>query len=117
MLRAGHDDVRWIDVEGRHLDQDHTAHGPNRFRDDVVAAGRRITDAATAGDARAACSMLSERCASFCAHRCCPYGVAEWTGQIEALADLAIPGYGDGGPWYVGRPLLVTENDERAAAL
>jgi exodeoxyribonuclease V alpha subunit len=46
-----------------------------------------------------------------CAHRRGPYGVSEWTAQIERWLTAAIPGYGAAGEWYVGRPLLVTEND------
>ncbi len=37
--------------------------------------------------------------------------MAAWTAQIERWLAAAIAEYGDGGPWYVGRPLLVTEND------
>ena len=45
-----------------------------------------------------------------CAHRRGPEGVATWTHHIEnwllaEVADFAI------GNWYVGRPLIVTEND------
>ena len=46
-----------------------------------------------------------------CAHRRGPYGVAEWTGHVERWLAAAIDGYADAGPWYVGRPLLVTAND------
>jgi len=31
--------------------------------------------------------------------------------RIEAWLAEAIPGFGEGGAWYPGRPLLVTEND------
>jgi exodeoxyribonuclease V alpha subunit len=37
--------------------------------------------------------------------------VATWTAHVEAWLTVAIDRYGDGGAWYVGRPLLVTEND------
>jgi exodeoxyribonuclease V alpha subunit len=48
-----------------------------------------------------------------CAHRRGPYGVESWMARIERwLADDGIgPNSGAGGPWYVGRPLIVTEND------
>ncbi|MDP9387360.1 MAG: ATP-binding domain-containing protein, partial [Actinomycetota bacterium] len=46
-----------------------------------------------------------------CAHRRGPYGVAAWTAQVERWLTNAVDGYGAGGQWYVGRPLLVTEND------
>ncbi len=41
-----------------------------------------------------------------CAHRRGPYGVSAWTARIEEWI-----GNEAGGDWYVGRPLLVTEND------
>ena len=107
VLRAGHDDVRWIDLDVAAGD---VVAALQPVRDAVVDAGRRITDAARAGDARGALDALRAM-RVLCAHRRGPYGVAEWTAQIESWLAAAIPGYGDGGPWYVGRPLLVTEND------
>jgi hypothetical protein len=32
--------------------------------------------------------------------------------QNERWLAAAIPGYGAGGGWYLGRPLLVTQNDQ-----
>ncbi|HEV7865545.1 MAG TPA: ATP-binding domain-containing protein, partial [Acidimicrobiia bacterium] len=46
-----------------------------------------------------------------CAHRRGPYGVATWSAQVEAWLVSAVPGFAATGAWYVGRPLLVTEND------
>ena len=80
------------------------------IRDAVVAAGRRLADAARAGDARAALDALGA-IRVLCAHRRGPYGVAGWTAQIErwlAERSTATP---PTARWYVGRPLLVTEND------
>ena len=108
-LREAGDDVRWIEI-------DVAADGADRavalrsVRDAVVAAGKRITSAAAAGDAHAALDALREM-RVLCAHRRGPYGVAEWTVQVERWLATAIAGYGEGGPWYVGRPVLVTEND------
>ncbi len=42
-----------------------------------------------------------------CAHRRGEHGVATWTAQVEAWLAAEI----GTGPWYPGRPLLVTEND------
>ena len=66
--------------------------------------------AAEHGDAPAALDALRE-VRVLCAHRRGPYGVAAWTAHVEQWLGAAIDGYADGGPWYVGRPLLVTEND------
>ena len=85
-----------------------SALGP--VRDRVVDAGRRITDAAPAGDAPAALDALRAM-RVLCAHRRGPYGVTGWTAHIERWLAEAIDGYAAGGPWYVGRPLLVTAND------
>ncbi len=71
----------------------------------AVKAARAVHDAAQAGQARRAIEALG----SFrllCAHRRGPHGVSGWTARVEAwLGHEAAIG------WYVGRPLLVTEND------
>jgi exodeoxyribonuclease V alpha subunit len=46
-----------------------------------------------------------------CAHRRGPYGVTTWTDRIERWLAAEIEAFGAEGRWYVGRPLLVTEND------
>ena len=46
-----------------------------------------------------------------CAHRRGPYGVLRWGLEVERWLAEAIPGYGEDGEWYVGRPLLITAND------
>ena len=78
--------------------------------DGAVAAGRAVFEAARSGDARRAI----ESHASFrvlCAHRRGPYGVATWSDRIERRLAAEVEGFGGEGPWYVGRPLLVTHND------
>jgi exodeoxyribonuclease V alpha subunit len=63
-----------------------------------------------AGEARAALEAL----ASFrilCAHRRGAYGASTWTARTEAWLDAELDGFAIDDPWYVGRPLLVTEND------
>jgi exodeoxyribonuclease V alpha subunit len=70
----------------------------------AVATARAVTAAAEAGDGAGAIGALG----SFrllCAHRRGPYGVSEWTAQIEDWTGAG------GAEWYVGRPLLVTAND------
>jgi exodeoxyribonuclease V alpha subunit len=70
----------------------------------AVAAGRAVTAAAQAGDATRAIEALGAF-RLLCAHRRGPHGVSGWTALIEAWLGR------DGGEWFVGRPLLVTEND------
>src|SRR3954452_467199 len=80
------------------------------LRDDVVNAGRGVHEAASAGDGDAALRALAAH-RLLCAHREGPYGVAAWGERVADWLREAVPGYGAGGTWYVGRPLLVTSND------
>src|SRR5207302_1159167 len=79
-------------------------------RNAPVSAGTAIAEAARAGDARPALEALGGF-RVLCAHRRRPYGVATWSAQVEAWLAAAVPGFAATGAWYVGRPLLVTEND------
>jgi exodeoxyribonuclease V alpha subunit len=73
-------------------------------------AGRAVLQAAHAGDGRGALAALGT-IRILCAHRRGPDGVAIWMARAEGWLAAAIPGYGTGGRWYTGRPLLVTRND------
>jgi exodeoxyribonuclease V alpha subunit len=78
--------------------------------DGAVAAARAVIEAARAGDAPRALEAL----AAFrvlCAHRRGPHGVETWMDRIERWLAAEVEGFGAEGQWYVGRPLLVTEND------
>ena len=106
-LAAGSDDVSWIasDAEAGGDADDLKA-----VRDGAVATGRAVIEAARDGDA----ARALERLGAFrvlCAHRRGPYGVATWMPRIESWLAGAVAGFAADGPWYVGRPLLVTEND------
>jgi exodeoxyribonuclease V alpha subunit len=97
-------EVTWLPVDA----DAGAALGP--VRDGAVAAARAVTAAAGDGEARQALAGLG----SFrvlCAHRGGPYGVTTWTDRIERWLAAEIEAFGAGGRWYVGRPLLVTEND------
>ena len=88
--------VTWIEDPDESLDPVRAA---------AVKAARAVHAAAEAGQAQRAIEALG----SFrllCAHRRGPHGVSGWTARVEAwLGHEAASG------WYVGRPLLVTEND------
>ncbi len=107
-LRRGHEDVRWIEVDAAEAGGDATRLAP--LRDAVIAAGRLVYAAAAAGDAAEALARVGAW-RVLCAHRRGPYGVEAWTERIERWLGEAIAGYAADGTWYVGRPVLVTEND------
>jgi exodeoxyribonuclease V alpha subunit len=107
VLRTGGGAVDWLEAD---VGDGRVPAALEPVRDGVVEAGRRVVDAARAGDARAALAGLRAM-RVLCAHRLGPYGVAAWTGHVERWLNGSIDGYSDGGAWYVGRPLLVTQND------
>ena len=71
--------------------------------------GLAVIDAARDGDAARAIRELGAF-RVLCAHRRGPHGVATWMPRIETWLAGELPGFA-AEPWYVGRPLLVTEND------
>ncbi|HYH51993.1 MAG TPA: exodeoxyribonuclease V subunit alpha [Acidimicrobiia bacterium] len=101
-----HDDVTWIPVDLSEAGGD----ALRRVRKAAVEAGAAIAAAARAGEARAALDALGGF-RMLCAHRRGAYGVATWGAQVEAWLAAEVPGFAASGAWYVGRPLLVTEND------
>jgi exodeoxyribonuclease V alpha subunit len=103
-LAESPDEVTWLPVDAD------TQHALAPVHDGAVAAARAVIEAAREGDARGALAALG----SFrvlCAHRRGPYGVETWTDRIERWLASEVEGFGAEGQWYVGRPLLVTEND------
>jgi exodeoxyribonuclease V alpha subunit len=106
VLSAGHGDVRWLDVDIAAPD---AREALRPVRETAVAAGRRIVEAARAGDAAAAIAALGAF-RILCAHRRGPYGVATWNTVIESWLAHELDRFAEDA-WYIGRPLLVTEND------
>jgi exodeoxyribonuclease V alpha subunit len=75
-----------------------------------VDAGAAVAAAARHGAAREALESL----AGFrllCAHRRGPYGVSDWTLRVQGWLGTAIPDLDLEQRDYVGRPLLITDND------
>jgi exodeoxyribonuclease V alpha subunit len=104
LLRAGSDDVTWLDLDVAEQDALTAVSEP------ALAAARATVEAARAGRARDALDALG----SFrilCAHRRGPYGVATWTARMEGWLAAELPELDPEDRWYVGRPLLVNEND------
>ena len=106
-LRSAGQAVRWVEATPD-LDPGRAAElAP--VRQAVVATAAAVVAAARAGDGAGALASL-RAVQVLCAHRRGAAGASRWRAEIERWLRLAIPGYG-GGPWFAGRPLLVTEND------
>jgi exodeoxyribonuclease V alpha subunit len=101
-------EVTWLPVDLETADSaDPHVH---LVREHAVAAGRAVTDAARAGDARSALDAL----ATFrllCAHRRGPHGVSDWTSRVRSWLAAELDELDLEQRDYVGRPLLVLEND------
>jgi exodeoxyribonuclease V alpha subunit len=111
LLRAGHPDLGFVEPRPDAAGAPSTAELRTEVHADVIAAGRRLAAAARDGDAAAALAAL-EHHRVLCAHRRGPFGVARWTADIEKwLAERHLGAQRDAGPWYPGRPVLVTTND------
>jgi len=106
-LDGGGDEVTWIPVDVADPGAEE-ALAP--VRDCAVATARTVIETAGAGEADRAIAALGAF-RVLCAHRRGEHGVATWMARIEGWLAEEVEGFGAGGPWYVGRPLLVTEND------
>jgi exodeoxyribonuclease V alpha subunit len=107
VLATQPDDVSWIPVDAADAEAPAAL---TAVRDGAVAAGRAVIDAARAGAAHDAIAALGAF-RVLCAHRRGAQGVAAWTARIEGWLATALPGFDPDGHAYVGRPLLVTQND------
>jgi len=106
VLRRHPSDVTWIETEP---DQPAAPLELDAIRDAVLGAATAVVQAARGGDGVLALDALRS-VQVLCAHRRGPWGASWWRFEIERWLRAAIPGYAVG-PWYAGRPLLVTEND------
>ncbi|MGN6869168.1 MAG: exodeoxyribonuclease V subunit alpha [Solirubrobacteraceae bacterium] len=101
------DEVRWLPID---LSAGGGEAEVRLVRERAVAAGRAVTVAAREGAGREALEALA-RFRLLCAHRRGPYGVSDWTSRVQGwlgaeIADLDLEQRD-----YVGRPLLITDND------
>lgn len=106
VLRHGADDVVFVETD---LSVSRPT-GIEPLTAAVGAAGQALREAAVAGDVAGALTAL-DRHRLLCAHRHGPYGVSRWSQEAERWLADAVPGYGEDGEWYLGRPLLITVND------
>jgi exodeoxyribonuclease V alpha subunit len=107
LLAAGVGGVNWLPVD---IAADGAAAELDLVRFAAVAIGRRLIEAARAGTAREAIDALGAF-RLLCAHRRGPAGASTWMNVVERWLAAEIEGFAADGTWYVGRPLLVTEND------
>jgi exodeoxyribonuclease V alpha subunit len=74
----------------------------------VRALGRFLADAGRHGDGNGALDALGQL-RLLCAHRAGPAGASTWNARVERwVADGPVSSEGG---WYVGRPVIVTQND------
>ena len=105
-LRSAPEEITWLASD---LEDGAAAELP-LVRERAVAAGAAVFAAARDGAARDALAAL----ATFrllCAHRRGPHGVSDWTSQVQAWLGAETPDLDVEQRDYVGRPLLVTQND------
>jgi exodeoxyribonuclease V alpha subunit len=106
VLEEGDSNVEWIPAEAAQS----AAGDVGAIRALAVRSGREAIEAAKSGDARGALEALGGF-RLLCAHRRGPEGVTTWTQLIEGWLLSEVEDFSLGGDWYVGRPLIVTEND------
>jgi exodeoxyribonuclease V alpha subunit len=104
LLRASSDAVQWIEEDPG------APRSVQAVRAGVLGPGHVAIEAARDNRPAEALAALG-RFRVLCAHRRGPMGVSNWTARIEAWLEDEIEGFQARERWYVGRPLLVTEND------
>jgi len=104
-LGSAPDEVTWLQT-----DVQETGAELGLVRERAVAAGGEVFAAARAGAGIDALAALG-RFRLLCAHRRGPYGVSDWTSRVLAWLAGELEGVDVDHRDYVGRPLLVTEND------
>jgi len=112
VLGAGHEDVTWLEIDPAEAVE--SALAP--VRELVVDAGARLVAAARAGGAEIALQCLEE-VRLLCAHRRGAYGVEDWVARVEKWLALDLDDFDPAQSWYVGRPVLVTQNDYQLGVL
>jgi exodeoxyribonuclease V alpha subunit len=103
VLAQGPEGVEWVAA-------DPAAHPLDTIREAAVGSARAILAAAGERDAEAALDAL-RGFRVLCAHRRGEHGVSTWMTRIEDWLAEDVAAFAGGRRWYVGRPLLVTEND------
>jgi exodeoxyribonuclease V alpha subunit len=101
------EEIEWLAVDGEQADEDAEL---RPVKENALSAGAAVLDAARAGEVAEALGALV-RFRLLCAHRRGPHGVSTWTTRIQAWLADEFPGLDLEQREYVGRPLLITENN------
>jgi exodeoxyribonuclease V alpha subunit len=108
VLRSGLPDVEFVEVCGTGPQQ--TEVELAAMSHDVLQTAADTHRAAAAADATLALARAGAH-RVLCAHRLGPYGARVWSERLERWIAASVKGYGAEGTWYIGRPLLVKQND------
>lgn len=98
--------ARWLAVDVATADE--AALEPVRLA--VLSSGELLVEAGRRGDALAALEALGQL-RLLCAHRAGPAGASTWNSRVEQWLAGGVAGAPPEGGWYLGRPVIVTEND------
>ncbi len=96
--------TRWLPVDVATADEASL----EPVREAVCTSGRLLAEAARHGDGPGALDALG-KLRLLCAHRAGPTGASTWNAHVEQW--LSDGRAGSEGGWYVGRPVIVTQND------
>ena len=96
--------TRWLPVDVATADEASL----EPVREAVCSSGRLLAEAARHGDGPGALDSLG-KLRLLCAHRAGPTGASTWNVHVEQWLSDGRPS-SEGG-WYVGRPVIVTQND------
>ena len=124
ILRRGDGGIEWIETEPDSLLADRRRPGEaaaapeaggasdpaTGWRDGTVRWALELVDRARAADAPGAARVLASH-RILCAHRRGGAGVSAWNARVEQWLAAAAPDILGEGPWYAGRPVIVTAND------
>jgi exodeoxyribonuclease V alpha subunit len=100
-------EISWIGIDVAEPD---SAAALEPVRREAMATARALVEAARRGEAALAVQALA-RFRILCAHRRGPQGVASWTRATEGWLEAELENFSAAERWYVGRPLLVSQND------
>jgi exodeoxyribonuclease V alpha subunit len=109
-IKLGHEDLAVSALNGSPDEIQWLPEPDEQLRDQAVASYSAVTEAARAGDGGGALAALTGF-RILCAHRHGPAGVQRWNRQVEAWLAESLDDFHPDGPAYIGRPLMVTEND------